>query len=216
MNTLLEMDIMEACLLGLRNRRTAGKVKGEEVVRRLTASNPSYRDLSPAKAAEVIKTIFPIHLNRRRNRKVFKVSWRAAREYAEMHQLIMRPLEDARRARIGKIIEIEAEMKRTSPYGSRKDLAAWWKANRQLSWSQVLMRVDSIKRDTLQVYIPQWRSDSMIQISMKALPVSIRSEVTEHSWLFAQAHIESDLKSDLRFYDFVIARGDAIQMPDLS
>ena len=98
MITLLYLDVLEVCLLNIPKDKTTVKIKPATIIKQLEMSASGTRKSTINKIRMILKTIFPIYKNKRKHTKCFKVKLNLAREYIVENDLLLRPIEHARRS----------------------------------------------------------------------------------------------------------------------
>ncbi len=98
MITLLYLDVLEVCLLNIPKGKITVKIKPATIIKQLEMSTIGIRKCTINKIRMILKTIFPIYKNKRRHTKCFKIKRSLAREYIVENDLLLRPIEHARRS----------------------------------------------------------------------------------------------------------------------
>jgi hypothetical protein len=200
--TVLECEVLEACLLGVPIGRAKAKVRAVDIRNRLRRSNPAYEALSVNKTAAAIRSVFPVYKNRRARTRHFKVCRSAAEHYRVVNAIALRPLEDARQCRIGRAVEMEWQLRDISPSGSVRRRRKWEESTEHLGWHRVLVRIDDVDQDQLRLYVPQWDPEETVCIPLDSLPDDLQQNVKTGQWILAAAQMQAQNPSYLRLRDF--------------
>ena len=206
MNTLLEAEVLEACLLCMPHGRKKGRVRAVEIGERLKLSNPNYASLSVGEISKLIRAVFRVYKNPRSKTKIFKVCVSAAERYARENKIFLRPLEHATQCRIGNAVRRADQLKLVCQVGPRAARRKWALATAGLEWFRALVRVDDVDGSILRLYIPQWNPQLAIRIPIKALPQKLQASVRSGQWLLAEAQTDARNSRSLRLRNFELSQ----------
>jgi len=92
---IIEADVVEQVLLLIGGERTTCVVSSALILERLRLWNCGYRQGHGGEISSTLRKIFPIHKNRRRRTRRFKVRRIEALEFIERCGATLRPIEHA-------------------------------------------------------------------------------------------------------------------------
>jgi len=102
MNNMFCLDVIEICLLNLPENESVSEIKPKTILTQLNRLNWDKRKHSELDVRKILKEVFPIHKNRDRNTKSFKISRSAVEEFLKSHSILLRPIEHARESMCSK------------------------------------------------------------------------------------------------------------------
>jgi hypothetical protein len=202
---LIDLDLLEACVLGIPDGKSSGRVRPVEVVSSLKRSNPGFYDMTTNEVSRAIKRLFPIHKNPRCRTKVFKVATKSIDRYLDHHKMCLRPRSEAAATRIGKATRIELEARVICRPIGQKASRLWNRSVRRLEMHLAILRVEDVNDGTLSIAVPQWNIDQAFHIPLASLPTDLQSKVAPGIRLFAKIYASKDIPCEIRLDSFEIA-----------
>lgn len=98
MKKMLYFDVLEASLLQIiaNKNKVSITLRFGSILKQLAKMNPLvYHKINPNDIARVIREIFPIYKNNRRNTKAFKIRQKEALQYIRKNGINLRPIKHA-------------------------------------------------------------------------------------------------------------------------
>jgi hypothetical protein len=96
MKTLSYLDVIEICLVNIPEGQTTGTIKPAIIFGQMGFPISSLKKPSIGKIRMILKKVFPIYKNKRRNTKCFKIRQSEAYNFIIKNGLLLRPIEHAR------------------------------------------------------------------------------------------------------------------------
>jgi hypothetical protein len=91
---LLYLDVIEISLVNIPKDKKTAKIKPATILEQL--STRTTRKTTVDEIRTIIRHVFPIYKNNRRNTKCFKISRSKANIFLSENRLVLRPIEHAR------------------------------------------------------------------------------------------------------------------------